>query len=167
METIIKCRLTPRMLPSGYTTLKIVKEIQYLLGYVRYTNQTRAARLAALTDSEKSSLAPRERACVVTETFAEHEARTGEKFTLLIWEEHEAAIKKQKDSERNTIIQTRAALSDTISAKATELSAAQGDARMAKQEELDTLKQQINELSIPQEYQMKPIPPRLAAALGK
>lgn len=145
----------------------IVKETQYFLGYVRYTNQTRAARLSGLTDKEKSSLAPRERVCVFTETFAEHESRTGEQFTLLIWEEQETAIKKQKDFERQIISQTRTALSKAISAKDSELSTVQDDEKKTTQAELDNLKQQMNELAIPQEYQMKSIPPRLAAALGR
>ena len=75
-------RITPHAgdAPDSFYDLEdglpiVVKEMQYFLGYVRYTNQTRAARLAGMTDEEKKALPPEKRVCFFKETFEEHEAK--------------------------------------------------------------------------------------------
>jgi hypothetical protein len=145
----------------------IVKEVQYFLGYVRYTNQTRSARLAGLTDAEKKMLSPEERVCVFKESFEEHEARTGEKLTQLVWEEEQVKIKQQMDASRQTAITNQAKLADAIASKTQAIAAASGESKLELQKELATLKQVQSELKIPPEYTVKPIPPRLQAVLGK
>ncbi len=145
----------------------IVKEIQYFLGYVRYTNQTRAARLAGMTDAEKKALSAQQRICVVKETFEEHETRTGEKFTQLVWEEEQAKIKQLQDTRRQTLLNQQAKLTNAIAAKTKEISAATDQSKLTMQEELVRLQQELSGIKIPEEYTIKPIPPRLQAALGK
>lgn len=144
----------------------VVKEIQYFLGYVRYTNQTRQARLAGMTDAEKQQIAPAGRTCVIQETFAEHEARTGEKLTQLVWEEEQAKIKEMKDAQRKSMIDARAQLSTQIAAKDNAVAAAKTESRGALQQESTDLKSKLDAIQIPTEYVIQPIPPRLQAALN-
>lgn len=143
----------------------IVKEVQYFLGYVRYTNQTRATRIVGMTDSEKQALTASRRACVITETFAQHEARTAEHLTVLVWEQEQAAIKEMQDTRRQTALDTQAELSAAIAQKTSDAILATGDLKSALAAELVQLKLEQNTLKIPDVYQMKPIPQRLQAAL--
>jgi hypothetical protein len=144
-----------------------VKEVQYFLGYVRYTNQTRLARISTMTDAEKASLSPAQRTCVIKENFAEHEARTGEQLTLLIWEEEQAAIKERSDAERRKMIDQANQLNATIAAKTQEATRAKGISATATQGELARLQQQRAALTIPEEYVIKPVPERVRAAMGR
>lgn len=134
----------------------IVKEVQHFLGYVRYTNQTRQARLAGMTDAEKSRIPAPQRTCVYTESFADHNARlglTGSKaLTKLDWEAEQRAIKAKRDSE---IVAARRAKADLQASIAT---AKDDDAR-------NDLIQQDADTKVPAEYTMKTPPARLRAAL--
>lgn len=143
----------------------VVKEVQYFLGYVRYTNHTRQARLAGWTDAEKQQLSPAQRTCVFKESFAEHETRTGEKLSQLIWEEEQARIKERKDAERQAIIDSRAQLSAALAAKNREMTAATGS--QALQQDSTDMKTRLESIRVPPEYVMQPIPPRLQAALNR
>lgn len=145
----------------------IVKETQHFLGYVRYTNQTRAARLAAMTDAEKQQLPSTQRTCIAKETFAEHEARTGEKLTRLIWEEEQAKIKQTLDAQRQAIIDAKAQLTAQMVTKSKQIAGAQGDTRISLQQESAQLQGDLDSMQIPDEYVIQPTPPRLQAALGR
>ncbi|HYA41057.1 MAG TPA: hypothetical protein VEF34_07120 [Syntrophobacteraceae bacterium] len=144
----------------------IVKEVQYFLGYVRYTNKTRMARLVSMTDADKRALSSSQRVCVITETFADHEARTGEQFTLLVWDQEQAAIKQARDAERQAALNAQAALTAAIAQTTLNLASATGGQQTQLQTILADLQQQLSTLVIPGVYQIKPIPPRLQAALN-
>ena len=144
----------------------IVKEVQYFLGYVRYTNKTRMARLAGMTDADKSALSPSQRVCVITESFADHQARTGEQLTLLVWEQEQAAIQQAKDAQRQAALSNQAALTAAIAQTTQALASATSDVQPQLQQILADLQLQLGNLVIPPVYQMKPVPPRLQAALN-
>jgi hypothetical protein len=144
----------------------IVKEVQYFLGYVRYTNKTRMARLVGMSDAGKSALSPSQTVCVITESFADHATRTGEQFTLLVWDQEQAAIKQAMDAKRQTALNTQAALTTAIAQTTQNLASATGDQQTQLQSTLAELQQQLNSLVIPDVYQIQPIPPRLQAALN-
>jgi len=145
----------------------IVKEVQHFLGYVRYTNHTRLARMAGMTDAEKASLSPAQRTCVIKENFAEHEARTGERLALLVWEDEQAAIKARSDAERQKMIDQANQLTATIAAKTGTAAASRGQSTAAVENELVQLRAQQAALTIPEEYVAKPVPERIRAALGR
>ncbi len=145
----------------------IVKEVQYFLGYVRYTNQTRAARLSGMTDAEKSLLSKDQRVCVIKETFAEYEARTAEKLTQLSWEEEQGRIKQELDANRQALVDAKSIIAAKIDAKTLEISSANDNAKLALQQDLTSLKQQHSSLKIPEAYTIQPMPTRLQAVLGK
>jgi hypothetical protein len=144
----------------------IVREVQLFLGYVRYTNETRQARLIGMTDAEKQGFPASQRTCVFQETFADHEARTGEALTVLVWEDGQAAVKQQMDAARQSLLNTRAGLAAIIAQKTNEAAAARGQSKLDIQSDLSELQQHLNALVIPDSYVIKPIPARLQAALG-
>jgi hypothetical protein len=144
----------------------IVKEVQHFLGYVRYTNQTRQAKLAGMTDTEKQGLSRPQRICVFKESFADHEIRTGEQLTVLVWEDEQAAIKQKKDAEKLALIATQAKLTNLIAEKTKTVGAAQGQRKLFLQQDASDLQQQLSAMVIPDDYEIKPIPPHLQAALG-
>lgn len=78
----------------------IVEEVQHYAGKIRYTNKTRLARLMSLTDIEKSALTPEQRQVSICETFAEHEARTGNKLKMRDWTADQEAAKAEYDAKR-------------------------------------------------------------------
>ena len=157
----------PEVLYDAEESLPTIEtEVQYYAGFVRYTNKTRQARLAGMTDAEKQQLSPAQRTCVIKETFAEHEARTGEKLTQLIWEEEQAKIKQMKDAERQRLLDEKARLT-AAEAKDRETASAKGKDKAAVQKESTELREKLKSMQIPEEYVMKPIPPRLQAALGR
>jgi hypothetical protein len=144
----------------------IVKEIQHFLGYVRYTNKTRMARLAGMTDADKQALPASSRTCLITESFTDHESRTGEHLTLWVWEDQQAKIKAGKDAERQQALDARANLAAAIAEKTQEVASATDERKAVYQAELQGMIQRQNSLTIPDVYQTKPIPARLQAALG-
>lgn len=87
------------------------KELQHYLGYVRYTNDTRAARIAGKTDAEKTAMKPDARRCVHQETFDEHNARlglTGDRaLKVLVWEEVQAQHQTDYDTARAAELKAR------------------------------------------------------------
>lgn len=134
----------------------IIKEVQHFLGYVRYTNQTRQAWLAGMTDAEKSALPAKKRTCVYMESFADHNTRlrlTGAKaLNKLDWEAEQQAIKARRDSE---IVAARKAKAELQTSIATE----KDEDRKA-----DLIQQEAN-TKIPAEHTIKVPPARLRAAL--
>jgi hypothetical protein len=144
----------------------IAKEVQYFLGYVRYTNKTRMARLAGMTDAQKSALSASQTQCVITENFADHQARTGEQFTLLVWDQEQAAIKQNKDAQRQAALAAQASLTAAIAQTTQDLASATADQQKQLQTTLAVMQQQLNSLVVPDVYQVKPVPPRLQAALA-
>lgn len=158
----------PEVLYDAEESLPAIEtEVQYYAGFVRYTNRTRQAKLAGMTDAEKQQLSPARRTCVIKETFVEHEARTGEKLTQLIWEEEQAKIKQMKDAERQALIEEKNRLAAAAEVKDKEIAATKGKNKAELQKESAELRGKLKEVQIPDEYIMKPIPPRLQAALGR
>lgn len=82
----------------------LVVEVQHYLGYVRYTNHTRAARLAGLSDAEKAALPAEARACVHRETFDETNKRLGTALAAKSWaaeqDKLQAAYDELRDAEQ-------------------------------------------------------------------
>jgi hypothetical protein len=134
----------------------IVKEVQYFLGYVRYTNQTRQARMAGMTDAEKSALSAGKRNCVYMEAFADHNTRLGlsgpRALVKLDWDTEQQAIKARRDVEIAAARKAKADLQATIA------SVQDGEARA------DLISQDAK-VEIPAEYVVKAAPARLRAAL--
>ncbi len=158
----------PEVLYDAEESLPAIEtEVQYYAGFVRYTNKTRQAKLAGMTDAEKQQLSPARRTCVIKETFAEHEARPGERLTQLIWEEEQAKIKQMKDAERQALIEEKARLTAAAEAKDKEIAAAKDKNKASIQKESAKLREKLKSIKISEEYVMQPIPPRLQAALGK
>lgn len=146
----------------------IIREVQYYLGYVRYTNLTRQARLSGMTDDEKKMLTPQQRTCVFRESFADYMARTGEVLNQLDWDTEQVNIKARKDVERQAMINKQTKVTAALNAKKVELANAKSAETKAELERTITEYQKIlSELEIPAEYQMKPIPSHLRTALGQ
>jgi len=134
----------------------LIKEIQHFLGYVRYTNHTREARLAGMTDAEKSALSVQQRTCVFTESFPDHNARLGltddAALVKLDWETEQQAIKAIRDAQ---ILAANKSLADLQTA----ISSTQDPDIRAQ------LIQQQSSIQVPDQYVIKDPPPRLKAAL--
>lgn len=132
----------------------IVKEVQHFVGYVRYTNMTRQARLAGLTDAEKSALSREQRTCVFRESFEEHNARlskTGE----------EVLVKRDWDAEQAKIADARAAQIAAAEANQRAMQARRSSEKGAQEEGIEDLEP----VAIPEPYVPKPLPLRLRAAI--
>ncbi|MHC1724457.1 MAG: hypothetical protein AB9866_00250 [Syntrophobacteraceae bacterium] len=132
----------------------IVKEVQHFLGYVRYTNMTRQARLAGMNDAEKSALSREQRTCVFRESFEEHNARlskTGE----------EALVMRDWDTEQAKIAANRAA---QIAAAETNQRAMQARMAPGKGGQAEGIEDR-EVVQIPEPYIPKPVPVRIRAAL--
>ncbi|MHC1727506.1 MAG: hypothetical protein AB9866_16145 [Syntrophobacteraceae bacterium] len=132
----------------------IVKEVQHFLGYVRYTNMTRQARLAGMTDAEKSTLARAQRTCVFRESFEEHNARlskTGE----------EALVMRDWDTEQAKIAARRAAQIAAAEANQRAMQARMAPGKGRQAEGIEDLEAVV----IPEPYIPKPVPVRIRAAL--
>jgi hypothetical protein len=101
-------RLAPEFLYDHEDTIidMIPQEIQYFQGIVRFTNKTRIAKLAALTDAEKSALTTEQKTCVIEETFAEYNTRTDnvDTLTVLDWDTVQADLQLKYDNERQAIL---------------------------------------------------------------
>ena len=136
----------------------MIKEIQRYLGYVRYTNQTRQARLASMTDAEKSALSREQRTCVFKESFADHNARLGlsgdKALVQLDWDTEQQAIKNARDAERLTALKSQAAQQT-----AKTMAVAKGASAGADSIEAEA------PVQIPEEYIIQPMPARLRAAM--
>jgi hypothetical protein len=92
----------------------IVKEAQYFLGTVRYSNQTRADRLLEMTDAEKALLPIEKRRVTFTETFAEHNTRLGlveeKALVKLDWEAEQDKITEMIAGRKQAIVDRLAAI---------------------------------------------------------
>ena len=134
----------------------IVEEIQRYAGFVRYTNQTRQARLTSMTDAEKSALSTLQRTCVFKESFEEHNARLGlggeSALVRLDWDFEQQAMKSARDAEIQAALKARADQGVAV--------AAARDANVKAE-----LIQQEAPIQIPEEYVIRQMPPRLRAAL--
>ena len=146
----------------------IIKEVQHFLGYVRYTNLTRQARLSGMTDDEKKMLKSGQRTCVYKESFADYQARTGEVLAQLDWDTEQANIKTQKDAEREGMIASQAKLTAAVAEKGAQIARAGGaEDKAAVEKDLAESQQALSSLKVPDVYQVKPMPARLQAALGQ
>ena len=136
----------------------MVKEAQRYLGYVRYTNQTRQARLASMTDAEKSALTPKQRTCVFKESFADHNARlglTGDKALVqLDWDTEQQAIKDARDAERLAALNAQ-----TSQQAAKTMAVAKGGSAGGEGFAQET------PVQVPEEYIIQPMPAQLRAAM--
>jgi hypothetical protein len=134
----------------------LVREVQYFLGYVRYTNQTRQARLTGMTDAQKSALSAQQTTCVFTESFADHNARLGltggAALVKLDWETEQQSIKAIRDAE---VLAAKQSLENLQAA----IAATQDPDIRAE------LIQQESTIIVPDQYIIKDPPPRLKAAL--
>jgi hypothetical protein len=138
----------------------IVKEIQHFVGYVRYTNTTRQARLASLLDAEKALLSVEKRTCVFKETFAEHKVRTGITLVKQDWAATQTAIKSVKDAERQNIVANKALLETSVAELTAKKDKTEEDAKLLEEKQA-----QVAKVVIPAEYTKKPVPARIATAL--
>ena len=136
----------------------IVKEIQQFVGYVRYTNLTRQARLASMTDAEKSAFPRQRRTCVFKESFADHNARlalTGkDALVQLDWDTEQQAVKEARDAERLSALKAQAAQQ-----AAKTMAAARGATAGGEGIEPEA------PVQVPEEYVIQPMPTRLRAAM--
>ena len=148
------------MYDAGDGMPMIVKEIQQYVGYVRYTNLTRQARLASMTDAEKSALSRQQRTCVFKESFADHNARLGlagdKALVQLDWDTEQQAIKNTRDAERLTALNARAAQQT-----AKTMTAANSASTGSESIQAEALVQ------VPEEYVIQPMPARLRAAMDE
>lgn len=132
----------------------IVKEVQHFLGYVRYTNMTRQARLAGMTDAEKSALAPAGRTCVFRESFEEHNGRLSKQGD-------EALVKLDWETEQAKIAANRAV---QIAAAEANLRAMQARLLPGKGTQEEGI-EDLAPVQVPEPYIPKAVPVRLKAAL--
>ena len=126
----------------------VVQEIQYFQGFVRFTNKTRMAKLAALTDAQKSAMEASKLECVIKESFSDYNTRAGQNLKILDWDTEEQRKQDRYDAERAPLLAKR---------KELELLKV-GEADLDKLNKIDDIIEEIDSVILPEANIKKPKP---------